>query len=149
MSKKVQEVVDSMIDVGVAAPLMPDSPLYEDYFRGLSERRITVRQCDDCNTLQWPPREICGACQGSSFVPADMPHEGEVYTYSIMYRAFHPAFTDSVPYGVVVVELAEGVRIIGRFVDSDPDSLECGQRMEVVFDGLGDGSGSIAWRHIR
>ncbi|MHA4854367.1 Zn-ribbon domain-containing OB-fold protein [Rhodococcus sp. MSC1_016] len=141
-------MVDSMVDVSRAAPLMSGSPLYEQYFQGLSVRRIIVPRCDDCEVVQWPPREICGTCQGSSFIPAEMPHEGVVYTYSVMYRAFHPAFSNSVPYGVAVVELTEGVRIIGRFVDSDADSLECGQGMEAVFDDLGNGSGSIAWRRI-
>ncbi|MEV6140053.1 OB-fold domain-containing protein [Nocardia sp. NPDC051990] len=141
-------MLDSLIDAESARPLLSESPLYAEYFQGLRQRRIIVRMCTGCEIVQWPPREICGVCQNSRFVPADVPTEGETYTYSVMYRAFHPAFKDAVPYGVVVVEPAPGVRIIGRYVGPDPDSLECGQRMTAVFDDLGIDSGSIAWRRI-
>ncbi len=141
-------MLDSVIDAEMARPLYSESPLYAEYFEGLKQRRITVPMCAGCETVQWPPRELCGVCQNSRFVPANMPTEGEAYTYSVMYRAFHPAFRDAVPYGVVVVEVAKGVRIIGRYVGSDPDSLECGQRMTAVFDDLGIDSGSIAWQRI-
>ena len=136
------------IDRATPAPLLPDNPFYADYFEGLRQGRITVRSCADCGTLQWPPRELCGQCQGPTFNPSNVPTVGNVYTYSVMYRAFHPGFADKLPYGVVVVEVADGVRIIGRYVGSDSEDLECGQRMEAVFDDLGPDSGSIAWRRV-
>ncbi|GAA4289019.1 hypothetical protein GCM10022262_33800 [Georgenia daeguensis] len=134
------------ISVAPPAPLLPDNPLYEQYFDGLRTGRIRVRECTECGTRQWPPRELCGACQGSSFVPRDVPTTGEVYTYTVMYRAFHPWFKDQLPYGVAVVEVEGGIRIIGRYVGDDPEGLACGQRMEAVFDDLGEDGGSIAWR---
>ncbi|GAA4711370.1 hypothetical protein GCM10023215_62070 [Pseudonocardia yuanmonensis] len=127
-------------------PLMPDSSLYADYFKGLRDGRLVAQTCTGCGALQWPPRELCGHCQSSTFEPVDVPTEGLVYTYSVMYRAFHRAFADKLPYGVVVVEVADGVRFIGRYAGPDPESIECGQRMEAVFDDLGPDSGSVAWR---
>ncbi|UVI36425.1 Zn-ribbon domain-containing OB-fold protein [Brevibacterium spongiae] len=76
-----------------------------------------------------------------------MPTTGEVYTYTVMYRPFHPWFKDQLLYGVVEVE--DGIQVIGRYVGEDPEDLTCGQRMEAVFDDLGEHSGSIAWRRTR
>ncbi len=136
-------------DVPRPVPAMPDSPLYRAYFAGLREQAIRVPRCTDCGVLQWPPRELCGHCQGSSFEQVDVPTVGEVYTYTVMNRAFHPWFRDKVPYGAAVVEVAPGVRILGRYAGDDVESLHCGQRMVAVFDDLGADSGSIAWRPAR
>ncbi len=35
------------------------------------------------------------------------------------------------PFGVGVVELPEGVRVIGRLTESDPEALATGQPMEL------------------
>lgn len=128
------------------APQMPDSPLYQGYFEGLRENQLHIPKCTSCGTLQWPPRELCGNCQGSEFEQHEVPAKGEVYTYSVMYRAFHPWFSDKLPYSVVVVEVADGIRLLGRYVGSDPEEVACGQQMEAVFNEFGPGTDSIAWR---
>jgi uncharacterized OB-fold protein len=50
----------------------------------------------------------------------------------------HPAFKDAVPYGVVLVELEEGVRIISHVVDVPPDQLRIGLPVEVVFEDVAE-----------
>lgn len=148
-TKEMMEMgTTTTIGVTPPVPLLPESPLYAQYFEGLREGRIAVRTCADCDARQWPPRELCSNCQGSNFTSSDAPIVGEVYTYTVMYRAFHPWFKDQLPYGVVVVEVDEGIRIIGRYAGADPDRLECGQRMEAVFDDLGADNGSISWRRV-
>jgi uncharacterized OB-fold protein len=43
-----------------------------------------------------------------------MQHRGRVRTYVCVDRAFHPAFADDVPFVLVLVEVAPGVRFLGR-----------------------------------
>ena len=42
-----------------------------------------------------------------------------------------PGYQGEVPFGVGVVELPEGVRVIGRLTESDPAALAEGQAMEL------------------
>ena len=45
----------------------------------------------------------------------------------------HPAFVDDAPYAPVVVEMEEGVRLVGQMVDCPPDALAIDTPVEVVF----------------
>ena len=47
-----------------------------------------------------------------------------------------PAFAGDAPYAPVVVELEEGVRMVSWIVDCDPDDIEMGMPVEVVFDDV-------------
>ena len=42
-----------------------------------------------------------------------------------------PGYQGEVPYGIGVVELPEGVRVITRLTESDPAALSAGQPMEL------------------
>jgi len=126
-------------------PLLADSPLYTAYFAALREGRLTVRRCAACGTLQWPPRDLCGKCQSSNFEVADVPASGEVFTYSVMYRAFQPWFADMLPYGVVVVQVCDGIRVLGRFL-GDPETLACGQSVELQIQRSESEAPIVCWR---
>jgi len=57
-----------------------------------------------------------------------------VFTWTVVARAMHPAFQDSVPYAPVVIEMEEGVRLLSTVVDCTPDALQIGMAVEVVFE---------------
>jgi uncharacterized protein len=43
-----------------------------------------------------------------------------------------PGYAGEVPYGIGVVELPEGIRVIGRLTESDPGALGADQEMELA-----------------
>ncbi len=47
-----------------------------------------------------------------------------------------PGYQGHVPFGFGVVELPEGLRVITRLTESDPDQLELGQPMHLVLAPL-------------
>jgi uncharacterized OB-fold protein len=53
-----------------------------------------------------------------------------------MHRALHPGFAPDVPYATVVIELAEGVRIVSHVLDLAPEQLRVGLPVAVVFDDV-------------
>ena len=61
---------------------------------------------------------------------------GTVFTWTVVGRALHPAYADSVPYAPVVVELEEGVRLLSEVVDCTPEELEIGMPVEVTFEAV-------------
>ena len=42
-----------------------------------------------------------------------------------------PGYLGETPFGIGVVELPEGIRVISRLTESDPASLQSGQAMEL------------------
>ena len=64
--------------------------------------------------------------------------KGRVYTYVITRQPVNPAFRERLPWGVVEVELEEGVHLISNLVDCDADDIEIGMEVEVVFEAVND-----------
>ena len=65
-----------------------------------------------------------------------MPGRGEVYTYTVVHRPI--AAGQQLPYVIAVIALEEagGVRIISNLVDVDPDQLEIGMPVELVWEDM-------------
>jgi uncharacterized OB-fold protein len=57
-----------------------------------------------------------------------------------------PAFADKVPYNVVVVELLEGVRMIGNLLGVSNDEIREGMDVVVDFEDAGEGVKLPQWR---
>jgi uncharacterized OB-fold protein len=69
-----------------------------------------------------------------------------VWSWVIAHPPVLPAFADRVPYNVVVVELEEGVRMVGNAVECDNEDLHDGMAVEVAWDDVEDGVSIPVWR---
>ena len=76
--------------------------------------------CVQCSTPSFPPRAFCWHC-GSQTRPYRLPRSGRVVARSCV-RVAPPGFPDS--YGIGVIALAPGLRIMGRFHDVAPEHGE-------------------------
>jgi uncharacterized OB-fold protein len=61
---------------------------------------------------------------------------GTIFSFAVMHQVYHPGFADAVPYAVVVVELAEGARLVSNVVDCPVDRIRTGMPVEVVFEDV-------------
>ncbi len=95
---------------------------------------LRFQRCTSCGTFRHPPRELCAECRSFDREWARSQGEGTVFTYTIVERALHPAFAGATPYAAVVVELAEGVRLLSRVVDAAPADLRIGMPVRVDFE---------------
>ena len=59
-----------------------------------------------------------------------------ISTFTIVHKAWFPAFRDETPYNVVQVELDEGPRLTSRIVGAGDQKIAIGQRVEVVFTDI-------------
>ena len=122
-----------------------DDPLYAPYFAGLQRREILVQHCETCGHRQWPPRERCFACHRDVLGWQAAPQQGFVYTYMVSHRAFDPWFKDRLPYGLVVADLGDGIRIMAPDADTDVDDLECGIKVRAFFERVSDDVTLLQW----
>jgi uncharacterized OB-fold protein len=108
-------------------------PDNQPFWDALRAGELRIQRCVDCDTLQHPPQPICPRCPDSPQEWALMSGRGEVYSYVVTHQPTNPAFRDKTPFATVIVELAEGPRLVSNLVDVAPDAIEIGMPVEVVF----------------
>jgi uncharacterized OB-fold protein len=110
----------------------------EDFYRFCKRGELRFQRCSDCRAWRHVPREICAECHSWNWEWVKSSGRGEVFSYTIVARALHPAFADSVPYAPTIVEMEEGVRLLTSVVDVAPDELEIGMPVEVEFEAVSE-----------
>jgi uncharacterized OB-fold protein len=66
----------------------------------------------------------------------DARGRGRVYSWVTAWRALDPAFSSQTPYTIVVVDLDEDCRVMGRFIE--PQAPSAGDRVEFTPYKQGD-----------
>ena len=119
---------------------VPDA-LTQPYWDGCKRRLLLVQRCQSCGRRRHRPSAGCHWCGGQGIDWVEVSGRGTIYTYTIVHRAFHPAFAEEVPYAVALVAAEEDstVRFHTRVVDCEPSEVFVGMNVEVVFrDGADD-----------
>ncbi len=109
-----------------------------EFYDWCRKGELRFQRCTHCGTFRHVPREVCAECSSFDWEWARSGGTGSVYTWTVVERALHPAFAQSVPYAPVVVEMAEGVRVLSRVVDCPPEDLRIGMPLRVEFEALAD-----------
>ena len=123
-----------------SSPPQAARPIAEGLFTWpAAEPALLCSRCQDCGRATFPSQEGCAACCSTNVEVEELPRAGTLWTYTIQRfmpkRPYHSGETPEtfVPYGVGYVELPGGVRVEGRLTENDPDKLQIGMEMEVVF----------------
>ena len=115
--------------------LYQPSPETVGFWEGVAADELRIKHCRDCDRLWHPKRIVCTHCGSSDLGWRKAQGRGEVYSFSVVRRAPTPAFAASVPYGLGLVRLAEGVHLFTRF-SAEPDALKIGAAATVEFKVL-------------
>jgi uncharacterized protein len=110
--------------------------------------RLAGHRCDRCGALDLPAAPVCGACGATSPSPIEVGATGGTLFGWTAVTAAPPGYEGPVPYGFGVVELDEGLRVLGRLTEADPTALEFGQRMVLAADPVAtddDGTDLVVW----
>jgi uncharacterized OB-fold protein len=115
-------------------------PRGEDYngefYQFCQQHELRFQRCTACGTWRHMPRESCPACGAFDWTWERSSGKGRVYSWTVIHRALHPGFAADVPYAAVIVELAEGVRMVSQVVGLPPEKLRLDLPVEVVFDDV-------------
>ena len=77
-----------------------------------------------------PPPDACTYCAADGPEPVELSGQGTLWSWTAV-TAPPPGYQGEVPFGVGVVELPEGIRVITRLTESDPGRARLGQPMEL------------------
>jgi hypothetical protein len=69
-----------------------------------------------------------------------------VWSWVVAHPPVLPAFADKVPYSVAVVELPEGVRMLGNLLGVPNEEITAGMEVVVDFEDVGEGVVLPQWR---
>ena len=110
----------------------------QGFWEAVRQHKLVFQKCKDCGLLVHRPRPMCPRCNSMEREWAPSTGKGVVYSWvNFVYaNAAYPGI--KVPYTVVVVEMAEGVRIISNLYDVKPEEVYVGMPVEVVFDDIAD-----------
>ena len=125
------------VDMPGVEPNMDDAQFWEH----CRERRLSFQACADCDTLRHPPTPICPNCHSTQVKWVQAPDQAEVYTYTVVHHASHPAVQGRLPYVAALVEFPAlpGVRLVTNITDIAPEAVQIGMPVELWWDELEDG----------
>ena len=108
------------------------------FWSGLRDGRLLLQHCPACGHVQYYQQGLCRVCGSERLEHRAASGRGRVYSYSVVHRAPGPAVKADTPYAVLLVERAEGPRMISSLVDGDPDAVAIGMPVEIAFDAVTD-----------
>ena len=129
-------------DTSPMLPLItPDTAFFWD---GTAAGELRIQRCARCGALRHPPGPMCPACgeaaDGGYAVAAGT---GEVFSYVVHHHP--PVPGKRLPMVVALVQLPEGVRMLGEMPGVRPDQVRIGLPVQVTFVPAGEMS-LPAWR---
>jgi uncharacterized OB-fold protein/acyl dehydratase len=103
----------------------------EFFWEGTAAGELRVQRCEDCGALRHPPGPMCPKCGGErpGFVVSS--GNGEVYSYVVHHHPKVPG--KELPFVVALVELDEGVRMLGELLDVSTEDVRVGLPVQVSF----------------
>ncbi|MFD9904696.1 bifunctional MaoC family dehydratase N-terminal/OB-fold nucleic acid binding domain-containing protein [Streptomyces sp. NPDC059063] len=101
------------------------------FWDGVARHRLLIQRCGACARLRFPWLPGCNACGSPEWDTVEAVGEGTVYSYVVMHHPPFPALDP--PYAVVLVELAEGVRMISQVVGVPHDRVRIGMPVRLEF----------------
>jgi uncharacterized OB-fold protein len=93
---------------------------------------MEAAKCSNCGKVTFPGRLICPECKQSEHETIPLSGKGKLETFTII-RTAPSGFTDFAPYAVGIIELEEGVKILGQITDCDPEELNTGDTLTSKF----------------
>jgi uncharacterized OB-fold protein/acyl dehydratase len=120
------------------------SPDTAFFWAGTARHELRIQRCGGCGVLRHPPGPMCPAC-GAARPEYDVAAgTGEVYSYVVHHHPLVPG--RKLPIVVALVQLTEGVRMVGELLGTDPDGVRVGLPVRVTFVQV-DGDLTLpAWR---
>jgi len=104
------------------------------FWEATKNKELKFQRCTECGQVRWPPSIACPKCHSMNFDYIVSKGIGKIYSFVVYRAAFHEAFKDKLPYVVAIVDLDEGPSILTNIVNCDPSTLECDQRVKVVWE---------------
>lgn len=117
-------------------PLPRITPDSEPFWQGLRARKVMLPYCLECGEPHLPPGPVCPYCFSGRIRWREASGRGRISTWTVVHKAWFPAFAEDLPYNVVQVELDEGPRLTANVVGIQNERLKVGLPVVIEFDDV-------------
>jgi 3-oxo-4,17-pregnadiene-20-carboxyl-CoA hydratase alpha subunit len=122
----------------VLRPVVTDDTAF--FWEGTRSGELRIQKCLGCGRLRHPPGPMCPSCGSGSQGFQVAGGAGTIFSYVVHH---HPAVPGrELPFIVVLVELAEGVRMLGSFTGAE---VAIGQAVRVRFQRVDEALTMPTW----
>jgi uncharacterized OB-fold protein len=112
-----------------------DDPVMRPFWDGARDGKLMQQRDCTSGDVHWPPKPLHWK-GGQRLEWFEASGKGTVFTYVVGSDPFLPAFKHLLPHIMVVVQLAEGARIVGHMVGCRPEEMKIGAAVRVAFKRL-------------
>ena len=114
----------------VPAPDSESRPFWD----ACRQHKLLIQRCDSCGQNRFPPTTFCPHCQSGDTKWVAASGRGTVFSWIVVR---HPVpkevYAPDVPYVVAIIELAEGVRMVGNIEGCVPEAVAAKMPVSVGF----------------
>ena len=105
------------------------------FWDGTAAGELRIQSCNACGVLRHPPGPLCPSCHAADRGYVVSPGRGRIYSYVTHHAPQIPGKV--LPLLLAVVELEEGVRMVGEVRGGD-GQVEIGTPVQVGYDRIDD-----------
>jgi uncharacterized OB-fold protein/acyl dehydratase len=114
------------------------------FWEGTSAGELRIQHCPSCGRLRHPPGPMCPSCGADKQDWVVATGRGTVFSYVVHHHPKVPG--KQLPFVVALVELEEGVRMLGELIDADPATVTVDLPVELALTKIDDGLTLPLWR---
>jgi len=119
-----------------AKPAPEPTEASQPFWDACARHELRIQRCIQCGTLIHYPKLVCPDDGSDRFDWPLMSGRGTIISFVIAHRAFHPGFTEDVPYILAIIELEEGARLLSNIVGAPPEHVRVDQPVLLDWDDL-------------
>ena len=108
----------------------------KEFWESIKQHKFIIQKCKKCSKYIFYPREFCPYCLSSNLKWVQATEYGTIHTYSIIYRPPFSAFKENIPYNIAIIELDEGVRLMGTIINCNNNEIKIGRKVKIVFKDI-------------
>lgn len=136
-------------DEGERAPQAPPRPTpsigpdNEAFWEGTAADELRIQRCTSCRRLRHPWQPACRHCHSLDHDYVVASGRGEIYSFVVHHHPPLPGFEP--PFVIGLIEVEEGVRMVGEVVDVDRSDVHVGMPVRARFTPIGEGFKIVQW----
>jgi uncharacterized protein len=112
------------------------------FWEGTAAGELRIQTCNACGLLRHPPGPMCPSCHATDRGYVVSPGRGRIYSYVTHHAPQIPG--KQLPLLLAVVELEEGVRMVGEVRGADGE-VAIGTPVQAGFDRIDDELTLLVW----
>jgi uncharacterized OB-fold protein len=114
------------------------------FWDGTAAGELRIQKCNVCAELRFPPGPACPTCGALDRGYLLATGTGTVFSY-VVHR--HPPVPGKeLPIVIALIDLDEGVRMVGEVIDVPEEEIEIGMRLRVDYRAVDDKLTLPVWR---